>query len=630
MTDDADLRGLRVAIAGGGQGIGAACARAFAKAGARVLVCARTAADVEAVAAGLEQAGADAFWVQADLATDAGAEAFAAAAFEHLGGVDLGLVCVGAAHRSTPLQQADRSLLTRQLEQGAVAPMLAAGALLRRWAAAPQPGSDRHLIFLGSLVTKRPPLPGTGPYTAGKAALEAYVRAIAEEEWPAVRSNALCFGPVRTRLHEHAGTPRAAIETFPTPDEVAPLVLWLSGPHGRGLTGRALDADALAFDPASALAADGHLAYVPPLQPLSAQDLDAPAEAEPGRRPSVKVRRAVRETAASLHRYPELGGRLAARLEALHGSGPATVALSGGGASELLERTLRALCRTGDEVVSPFPTFELLSSLCSRLGLRHRPVPTPRRSDGLFDHHDDGSLLRAIGPRTRVVYVASPDNPTGSVLSADAEARLRRGLPLPVALVLDEAWAGPPSTQHVAAPDAQDRAAPDAQDPHAPNAPARRDEAPTLAPVLRLRSLSKLHGLAALRIGYAVGDAGLVDLLRRLQLPFPLGAPQLAAAEAVLDEPERTRRAALLLTRRRHRLAAELCRLGLLVSDTDAPVLLIRDPARPSAGRLIFALRAAGVAVQEAHWDSAALVLGLGDARQTGAALAAIRRALDQ
>ena len=637
------LAGLRVAIAGAGQGLGAACARAFGAAGARVFLCARTAADVERVAEGLRQAGGEASWAAADLATDEGAEAFAAASFRELGGVDLGLICVGAAHPFRPLREAGRGLLLEQLEQGAVAPMLAAGALLRRWAAeapraptaegagrATRAGADRHLLFLSSLVTKRPPIPGTGPYTAAKAALEAFVRGVAEEEWPAVRANALCFGPVRTRLHEQAGTPRAAIETFPAPDEVAPLVLLLAGPRGRGLTGRAIDADALAADPTSALAADGHLASVLPLQPLAAgahdgcagaaeDESDAPPEAEPGRRPSVRVRRALRETAASLHRYPDLGGRLAARLERLHGSGPATVALSGGGASELLERSLRALCRPGDEVASPFPTFELLSSLCSRLGLRHRPVPTPQRPDGLFGDHDAQALLRAIGPRTRVVYVASPDNPTGSLLVPAAELSLQRGLPPPVTLLIDEAWAAPPlrplPNPPAEASEGRERAAP-------------ASGTPAGAATLRLRSLSKLHGLAALRIGYAVGRADVIDLLRRLQLPFPLGAPQIACAEAVLEEPERTRRAALLLARRRDRLAGGLRTAGLLVSDGDAPVLLVRDPSGRSAGRLIFALRAAGVAVQEAHWDPAALVIGLGDARQADQILAAIGRAL--
>jgi histidinol-phosphate aminotransferase len=594
-----------VVIAGAGQGIGAACARAFAAEGARLALCARTAADVEQRAAALRREGAEAHAVVADLATDGGADLLAETAFAALGGVDLAVICVGAAHARAPLAEARRQVLLDQLTQNAVAPLLTAGALLRRWGPQPREGDrDRHLLFLSSLVTRRPPLPGTGPYTAAKAALESLVRSLAEECWPKARANALCLPAVATRLHEIAGTPAGEFARYPEPDDVAPLVLELAGLLGRGITGRAVDAEALAQEPAVALAGEGWLAGLSALQPVDAAGASegtAP-EAEPGRRPSPRVRRALQATAASLNRYPDLGAGLAARLEHLHGTPSGTAVLSGGGASELLERTLRAACRRGDEVVSPFPTFELLSALCSRLGLRHRPVPAQRLADGLFGPHDPEPLLASMGPRSRVVYVASPDNPTGATLGAEAESRLLRGLPDATWLVVDEAWAGPPPPGPV-----PDRG----------------------APLVRLRSFSKLHGLAALRIGYAIASPRAADLLRRLQLPYPLGAPQLAAASAVLDEPERARRAALLAIRERHRLAEGLRGLGLAVSSGEAPVLLIRAPNSRSVGRLLFAWQAAGVAVQEAHWDPSAVVLALGSRSENRRLLAAARRALE-
>jgi len=86
-------------------------------------------------------------------------------------------------------------------------------------------------------------------------------------------------------------------------------------------------------------------------------------------------------------------------------------------------------------------------------------------------------------------------------------------------------------------------------------------------------------------------------LLRRLQLPYPLGAPQLAAADAVLDDRRRGWRAALLLRRARAAFAQRLRQLGLVVSGGDAPVLLIREPTGRSAGRLFFALQAAVIVV---------------------------------
>src|SRR5205807_2497525 len=109
------------------------------------------------------------------------------------------------------------------------------------------------------------------------------------------------------------------------------------------------------------------------------------------------------------------------------------------------ERALRAFCQPGDEVISSFPTFELLSALCSRLGLRHRPVPAPLLDDGLFGPLSARRLLDALGPRSAVVYVASPDNPTGATLSDAEESELQRGLPRSTLLLLDQAWASAPA-----------------------------------------------------------------------------------------------------------------------------------------------------------------------------------------
>ena len=565
---------MKVAIAGAGRGIGAACARALK--GNALVICARTAAEVEAVA---RETSARA--IVADLSTDAGAEEFAAAA----GAVDLAIICVGDAHRAVALEDAGRQVLLDQFVQNAIAPALAAAALLRRGA--------RHVFFLGSLVTRRPPMPGAAPYTAAKSALEAMVRAFAEESWPRARANALCLGPVRTRLHEQAGTPPEWMAQFPSPDEIAPLILRAAALPG---TGRIFDAEALQRDEAAAQASDGRLAQVEPFD-------EPQLEAEPGRGPSPHVRAALRATAPALHRYPRGAAELAARIAALHGVPPGCIALSGGGATELLERCLRIFCSPGDEVASPFPTFEVLSALCSREGVRHRAVPARRAEDGLFaPQHTAAPLLAAVGPRTRLLYVATPDNPTGAVLP-DGERRLLEESGLP--LVLDEAWS--------------------LDLPAAKHSTQKNNFFSSLAWTVRLRSLSKLHGLAALRIAYAVGPPQPIGLLRKLELPFPLGTPQLAAAHAVLDQPERARRAALLLIRERARVAEAFRALGCAVSESPAPVLLLRHP---QPGRLLFALQAAGLPVQEAHWDPQALVLALGPRARNDRALSATRRAL--
>lgn len=544
---------MKVAIAGAGRGIGAACARELARGGHQLILCARTAAEVEAVAA---ETGARA--VVADLCTDAGAEAFASAA----GAADLAIVCAGAPHPPVLLADARRGLLADALLHNAVAPALAASALLRHGA--------KSVLVLSSIITQRPPLAGAAPYTAAKAALESLVRALAEEHWPRARVNALCLEPVRTQMHDRLGTPREVQEQFLGAEEAARLVLRAAAEPG---TGRILDAD-------------GPLADAEPFgEPL--------VEAEPGRRPSPRVRRALRATAAELHAYPRGAGALAARIAELHRVPPDCVALSGGGATELIERALRVFCGKNDEVVSPFPTFEALSALCSRQGVRHRPAPSPRTPDGLFAPLAAAPLLAAIGPRTRLLYVATPDNPTGALLpDAERDQLVQAQVPL----LLDEAWSAAPPEEPAAA--------------------------------LHVRSFSKLHGLAALRVAYAVGRAEHIALLRKLELPFPLGAPQIAAAHAALDQPQRLQRAARLLQRERDHLATAFRQLGIAVSRSPAPVLLLRAESANAAGRLLFALQAAGAAVQQAHWDAQALVLALSAKPANRRALEAARRAL--
>jgi len=549
---------VRVAIAGAGRGIGAACAKELSRRGWQLCLCARTASEVETVA---RATGAEA--VVADLATEAGAQAFAARA----GAVDLALICVGGAHQAVAAEDASRETWLSMFAQNAVAPALAASALAKQGA--------KHVLFLSSLATRLPPMAGAAPYTASKIALEAIVSAFAEEWWPRTRANALCLGPVRTRLHEAAGTPAGWTAQFPTPEEIAPLVLQAAELPG---SGRIFDAEGL-----DALAADARLADIEPL-------VEPEVEAEPGRRPSPHVRAALRALAAP--GYPRGAGELAERLAQLHGVPRECVALSGGGATELIERCLRAFVPRGYEVASPFPTFEVLSALCSREGVRHRPIPAPRTPDGLFAPHQAATLLRGLGPRTRLLYVASPDNPTGATLDDVQRMLLEERLPL----VIDEAW-----SMDFPAPLPKPRA-------------------------LRLRSFSKLHGLASLRVAYAVGPPEQIALLHKLALPFPLGAPQLAAVNAVLDEPGRARRAALLLQRERARVAGKLHALGFAISESVAPILLVRHQRQ--IGRLLFALRAAGLPVQEAHWDPAALVLALGSRAQNNRALSAAERSL--
>jgi len=185
----------------------------------------------------------------------------------------------------------------------------------------------------------------------------------------------------------------------------------------------------------------------------------------------------------------------------------------GNGSNELLELVGHAFLRPGDEVVMGNPAFVVYKLVTLLFGAT--PVEVP-----LVNHcHVLADLAAAITPRTRIVFVPSPNNPTGT---ANAEAELlafARALPEHVVCVFDEAYA-----EYLDTPP---------------------DLRPLIAegrPVICLRTFSKIYGLAALRVGYGYASAEMAALLNRVRQPFNVNAIGQAAAVAALDDREFTDR----------------------------------------------------------------------------------------
>lgn len=194
----------------------------------------------------------------------------------------------------------------------------------------------------------------------------------------------------------------------------------------------------------------------------------------------------------------------------------------GAGASDLLDRCLRVLGRRGESIVANDPTWSLFPELCRRVGLVPKRVPYAiDRTAKRIDHALDG-VLAAIDRATHLVYLVSPSNPYGVAIDRDAFARFLSKVPDHVTVVVDEAYA-----DYVERDDAL-RAIDF----------ARRDER-----VAVLRSFSKLHGLAALRVGYAIASPSLAMRLANVGLPFAVNAPAQAAALAALDDDQHAARA---------------------------------------------------------------------------------------
>lgn len=225
--------------------------------------------------------------------------------------------------------------------------------------------------------------------------------------------------------------------------------------------------------------------------------------------PLPSVVKAIAEAATGINRYPdsgctELTGRLSERLGV-----PADHLALGCGSVTLCQQLVQATCTENDEVLFAWRSFEAYPIVTQIGGAVVRTVPL----DGEF-RHDLDAMAAAVGPNTRLVFVCSPNNPTGPVVT-DAEMRRFLAAVGPDVLVaLDEAYA-----EFVA-------------DPDAVNGRTLIDEHPNL---VVLRTFSKAYRLAGFRVGYALGAPPVIEAVRKVCAPFSVSSVAQAAAIAAVD-----------------------------------------------------------------------------------------------
>jgi histidinol-phosphate aminotransferase len=220
--------------------------------------------------------------------------------------------------------------------------------------------------------------------------------------------------------------------------------------------------------------------------------------------PSPRVLDAAREALEVTNLYPHSGEEVRRATATFCGAPPESVVL-GNGSTEVLDVVTRLFVGDGDETVLAVPTYNFFETQTRLSG--GTPVLVPLRDDWSLDV--DG-LLAAVTPRTKVVFLCSPNNPTGNGWSvAELEAILGAGVPT----VVDQAYL---------------------ECGHAESFAPLVARHPNLVVT---RTFSKAFGLAALRIGYGVMHPDLADAALRLRIPFSLGLPALRAAAAALADP---------------------------------------------------------------------------------------------
>ncbi|MFZ5479285.1 MAG: pyridoxal phosphate-dependent aminotransferase [Myxococcota bacterium] len=283
---------------------------------------------------------------------------------------------------------------------------------------------------------------------------------------------------------------------------------------------------------------------------------------------SACVLRAVGDACAHPQRYPDRDGAAFRSALANHHGVSGDEVTTGAGATALIAMAARAFGRPGDEVLTPRASFAWFGEAARLAGRVHHEAELGSRFSTDLD-----ALADACGPRTRVIFLANPGNPTGAWCAAPDLARFLRRVPPEVVVVLDEAYADfapePAPGMHLR---------------------AQRER------LVVLRTFSKAHGLAGLRVGYAVGGSREIAAMAELREPFCVTRIAAAAALAALSDRAHLARTRRFVEGERARIGRALADLGLDVAPCAASFLLV-GTNRPAA-RVAAALLGAGVGVR--------------------------------
>lgn len=270
--------------------------------------------------------------------------------------------------------------------------------------------------------------------------------------------------------------------------------------------------------------------------------------------PSPAAIAALRAAAETLALYPDgTASRLREAIGARYGLDPARI-VCGAGSDELLSLLAYAYVGPGDEGL--FSQHGFLVYRIAILAAGGVPVATPERALTA----DVDALLAALTPRTRIVYIANPNNPTGTYLPFGEVRRLHAGLPSDVLLVLDGAYA-----EYV----------------HTSDYSAGLDLVLEADNVVMTRTFSKIHGLAGLRIGWMAAPAHIADAVNRIRGPFNLSAAAIAAGAAAIADDGHVARAVAHNDAWLGWLTERVQGLGLAVTPSVANFLLVHFPAGP-------------------------------------------------
>ncbi|MBD3676916.1 MAG: histidinol-phosphate transaminase [Rhodobacteraceae bacterium] len=285
--------------------------------------------------------------------------------------------------------------------------------------------------------------------------------------------------------------------------------------------------------------------------------------------PGEKAKEAFARTVHELHRYPSTDHlSLRTAIAEVHGL-DANRIICGVGSDEIIHFLCQCYAGPGDEVIHTEHGFAMYR--ISTLAAGATPVEVPECDRSV----DVAAILAACTKRTKLVFIANPANPTGTILGAEDVARLAEGIPPQAILVLDGAYA-----EFV-----------DGFDGGAALVETREN-------VVMTRTFSKLYGLGGLRVGWGYGPKAIIDVLNRIRGPFNLSETQLQTAEAAVRDRAFAEKCHDLNARMRDWLTAALRKLGIEVDQSYANFVLARFATPDEAEACDAHLKSEGIIVR--------------------------------
>ena len=265
--------------------------------------------------------------------------------------------------------------------------------------------------------------------------------------------------------------------------------------------------------------------------------------------PSPKAIEAINRMLKSLHLYPDDTSYYLKNKLSEHLNIPVDYIITGNGSCELIHLVAKACINPGEKVVLSKPTFIMgkIESQIFEAELAELPVKGNR--------HDIDAIIDALDNKTKLLYIDNPNNPLGSMLTAEELDRVVKSLPENTLLVVDEAY-----REYITREDF----------------PETIDYVRKGLNVVVLRTFSKIYGLAGLRVGYGIARPEIINILHRVRLPFNVNSIAQKAAIAALDDTEHVERSRKLVEEGKRFLYKEFEKMGIHYIPSEANFVTIK------------------------------------------------------